>query len=126
MGGNRLRQLRCNTGLSIAEFAKKAGVSVGHIYRIEQGAAGKLRPTTITKIARALEVGEDEIFPLSLIKRQMAAAPSGCSWNVTLTCPKCQTRFRLVVQEGHSEEGQGGISCPICGFVQSISLRRAS
>ncbi len=124
MNGTRVRQLRYNAGLSIAELARKSGVSVGHIYRIEAGESGKLRLSTITKIAKALEAEEDELFPSAPTKTIWTL--SGTTWHVVITCPKCGIRFRLVVEEGSPEPGEGGVSCPGCGFVQSISLRRVA
>ena len=90
------------------------------------GASGRLRLSTIEKIAKALEVDEDNVFPEPSAKPLRIWSPSGLKWHVILTCPKCQARFRLLVEEGLPEPGQGEVSCPVCGFVQSISLRRAS
>jgi transcriptional regulator with XRE-family HTH domain len=65
--GLKLRQLRAEQGLSLAELAQKIGMSVSYINEIEKG---KKYPKTdkIMAIARALEVSYDSLVSLKLTK----------------------------------------------------------
>lgn len=61
---NRVHELRSSRGLSAAELAKHVGVSRQTVYAIE---AGSYVPNTVTalQMARALQVGVEELFSLS-------------------------------------------------------------
>ena len=59
MNGN-LRRLRTALALSRYELAKRSGVNESTIYRAEQGLTA-LRPSTIQKLVRVLEVSPTEI-----------------------------------------------------------------
>lgn len=78
----RLRRLRARRLWSIAELAKRAGVSEGAILRIEHGQG---RPTwrTLQRLAAALEVEPAELAPDVDIERRRGeagdAGPSGGS-----------------------------------------------
>lgn len=55
-----LRQLRRSRGLSQRELGKRANVSPGTIYRLENGLRGSY-PKTVQKLASALEVSPPEL-----------------------------------------------------------------
>lgn len=56
-----VRELRLQKEISQADLARLAGVSWAVIYRAEQGLP--IRLLSQAKIARALEVERDELFP---------------------------------------------------------------
>ena len=56
----RLRQLRESKALARQDLARASGVNEITIYRAERGKT-KLRPSTIRKLAKALEVDPSEI-----------------------------------------------------------------
>ena len=60
MNGN-LRQIRENRVLSRKELARRSGVDESTIYRAERGQT-KLRPSTVRKLARALDVPPSELI----------------------------------------------------------------
>ena len=60
MNGN-LRQIRENRVLSRKELARRSGVDESTIYRAERGQT-KLRPSTVRKLARALDVPPGELI----------------------------------------------------------------
>ena len=55
-----LRQLRQAAGLSQRELGKRAKVSPGTVYRLENSVRGAY-PSTMQKLARALEVSPSEL-----------------------------------------------------------------
>ena len=126
MGPNRLKHFRVNAGLSVAELAAEAVLSADVIYRIEAGRGKGPALSTMTKLATALGVDEDKLFPMPTVKpKKTRWAPSDMTWDVILACPKCRERFRVLVSEGTPEPGEG-VVCPYCGFTQVIALRRGS
>lgn len=56
----RLQQIRETRALSRKDLADKAGVNESTIYRAERGET-RLRPSTIRKLAKALDVEPDEL-----------------------------------------------------------------
>jgi transcriptional regulator with XRE-family HTH domain len=60
MNGN-LRQIRQGRVLSRKELAQKSHVDESTIYRAERGQT-KLRPSTVRKLARALDVPPDQLI----------------------------------------------------------------
>lgn len=57
----RVRTLREGTGLSQEHFADRAGVSRGHMGKLENG-KGNPQLDTIVKVARQLEISLSELF----------------------------------------------------------------
>ena len=57
----KLKELRRRAVLSTRELADRAGISPATVWRIERGAAGRLRPATMRAIAKALRVDPAEI-----------------------------------------------------------------
>ena len=60
MNGN-LRQIRENRVLSRQELARRSDVDESTIYRAERGQT-KLRPSTVRKLAKALDVPPSELI----------------------------------------------------------------
>jgi len=60
--GKRLRWLRTERGMSIAEVARKAELTESAVYRIESAARAKPQADTIAALARALGVSTDELL----------------------------------------------------------------
>jgi transcriptional regulator with XRE-family HTH domain len=54
--GEKVKRLRRGNGLTQVELSKASGVSQGTIAQIEQGEVAQPRPSTITKLAKALGV----------------------------------------------------------------------
>lgn len=127
MERTRLKELRIGAGLAVSQLAKKAGVSAQTIYSLEAGKNKRIQLKTLGRLAKALEVRDEELF-----QRSEAPPPSRelipalATWSLVLTCPKCRSRFRITVLEGAPDPGDMGIGCPICGFTQTISLRRGA
>ncbi len=61
MTGERIRQLRLERGLSLAELAQRIGVSQGHLSRVEAGLRG-LRYNKMELLARTLGVPVGEML----------------------------------------------------------------
>ncbi|MBW6395806.1 helix-turn-helix domain-containing protein [Thermus sp. SYSU G05001] len=61
--GKRVRELRERAGLSQHELAKRAGLTQGMIWQIEEG---RKRPSvaSLLAIARALNVSPSELLPV--------------------------------------------------------------
>lgn len=59
--GDRLRQLRSDRGLTQEALAELAGLSVDIVKKLEQGKRDSARPTTLAKLANALDVGMAEL-----------------------------------------------------------------
>lgn len=59
---NKVRYWRQRRGMSIAELARRAGVTRTTIYRAERDQLGNPSLKTLTAIAQALEVNADAIF----------------------------------------------------------------
>jgi len=59
----KLAELRIRKGVSIADLAKKVGVSKESIYAIEKGRFNP-SPATAKKIAEELDIPYDDIFSL--------------------------------------------------------------
>jgi DNA-binding Xre family transcriptional regulator len=59
--GGKLRELRYQRMLTGEQLANKAGLSVAHISRIEQGRLGGVKASTLLKLAKALEVEDEEL-----------------------------------------------------------------
>lgn len=62
MFGEYVRGRREELGLNLTETAEAAGLSIAAISRIEHGTRTELRPVTIIKLARALQVDAGELF----------------------------------------------------------------
>ncbi len=60
INGTKLKQLREDQVLTMRELAKKAGVSVDAINRLEKNRTGA-QQTTIRKLAKALDVEPQEL-----------------------------------------------------------------
>lgn len=56
----RLRELRQSRGLSQRALAEKAGVSIGTVYRLENGLRGAY-PSSVRRLASALGVSTQEL-----------------------------------------------------------------
>lgn len=121
----RIKQLRINAGLSRFELAKRARVSASTIYNIEAGRF-VTRKTTIAKITQALDLRKDDLNGLPIVAIRGHVPPPEPVWRVVLTCPKCRATFRLIVNEGVADPVDRGVACPMCGFVQILSLRRGA
>jgi len=130
MEHNRLRHFRVSAGMTVADLAKAAGLSIDVIYRFERDQGikvFKVRETTIAKLAKALDVDESELFPLPEVRAKRPAwAPASTTWHIIVTCPKCRGQFRYIVSEGVPHPIDRGVACPGCGFTQIISLRRSA
>ena len=61
--GNELRKLRCAAGLSCADLAEKAGVSLSGLYNIEKE-ANAVQAGTAKRICGVLGVGVFDVFEL--------------------------------------------------------------
>ncbi len=59
--GSRIRELRKERGISLEELAKKSGVAVGSLSRIENGKGGGTF-RTLEKVAEALRVSMAELY----------------------------------------------------------------
>lgn len=55
LNGNRLKRLRAGHGLSVEEAARRAGISVAQVYRLEKGERPNVSAVVLTKLALALE-----------------------------------------------------------------------
>jgi transcriptional regulator with XRE-family HTH domain len=64
--GRKLRQLRQARGKSLAVVAGRAGISAGHLSRLEHGQRALDRRSLIIKLAEALDVAPSEITGASL------------------------------------------------------------
>lgn len=122
---NRLKHLRINAGLSVHKLAKRSRVAEATIYTIEAGRSRRLRMVTITRLTKALGIEPEDLF---VTFQAAASAPRRTStkWLVTIACPKCGEKFSLEVEEGEADPLEGVVACPLCGFSQILSLRRAS
>jgi len=63
--GKQLRQFRDEKGMAPAEVAYKAGISVGHLYRIENDDLKSLPIETLEHICNALGVSMEETFTVA-------------------------------------------------------------
>jgi transcriptional regulator with XRE-family HTH domain len=72
LDGDRLRQSRRQRGLSQADLAGQAGISLTAVGRLERQSRASCRPRTLTRLAAAL--GKD---PATLIPAQQARSPGG-------------------------------------------------
>jgi|HubBroStandDraft_3_1064219.scaffolds.fasta_scaffold1554099_1 transcriptional regulator with XRE-family HTH domain len=70
LDGDQLRQSRRQSGLSQADLAGQAGISLTAISRLERQHRASCRPRTLTRLAAAL--GKD---PASLTPAQQARPP---------------------------------------------------
>ena len=66
---NRLRSLRENSGISQAELAVRAGVSISVVYQIEHGHDGRTSDTVKRKIANFFDCKISDVFPASMVGR---------------------------------------------------------
>jgi transcriptional regulator with XRE-family HTH domain len=57
-----LREWRCYRALSQANLAQKAGVTEATISRLEQPGHSPARPSTIRKLAAALEIAPHQLY----------------------------------------------------------------
>lgn len=62
---NKIKKLRSEGGYSLHELAKKAGVGIATLARLEAG--GKAYSSTLGKIAKALEVNLTELMEFEAI-----------------------------------------------------------
>jgi transcriptional regulator with XRE-family HTH domain len=61
--GAKLRRIRLERFLDIGEVAARSGIHRDHISRLERGEwTGGSRPSTVRKLAAALEVDPDELI----------------------------------------------------------------
>ena len=67
IGWNKIKSLRRAQGLSQAEVAVRAGVSVTTIYFLEMGYEERTTDETKKKIAKFFEVEVDDLFPCEMI-----------------------------------------------------------
>ncbi len=74
MTGERIRQLRLERGLSLAELAQRIGVSQGHLSRVEAGLRG-LRYNKMQLLARTLGVPVAEILTSQVLGYVADLAP---------------------------------------------------
>ncbi|MDA7027399.1 helix-turn-helix transcriptional regulator [Bacillus sp. CLL-7-23] len=63
--GKKLKQLREQKRLSINQLALSAGVSAATISRIENGHRGVPKPTTIRKLADALNISYEQLMEIA-------------------------------------------------------------
>ena len=75
--GDLLRQHRLATGLSQEELAELAGISARAISDLERGARHRPYRATVTQLAQALGLGEEEWRGLQLAARGQARPPTG-------------------------------------------------
>lgn len=64
---NRLRSLRENSGISQAELAVRAGVSISVVYQIELGHDGRTSDNVKRKIANFFDCKVSDVFPASMV-----------------------------------------------------------
>jgi transcriptional regulator with XRE-family HTH domain len=57
----KVKQLRTERVMSLRELAERAGVSKDTIWRLESGTSTNAHPSTIRKLAKALEVEPKEL-----------------------------------------------------------------
>lgn len=127
MEENRLKHFRILAGLGVVHLGNISGVSYHTIYRIEAGYGAQQR--TMAKLSKALDVEESALFPMPHVRvrvKKPTWAPSSMAWNVIIICPKCQSRFRILVSEGVSDPMDPGVCCPVCGFPQIVNIRRSA
>ena len=60
--GYRIREKRCELGMTQGELAQKSGVSRGTINALENGTTRATTTKTLVNIAKALGVTVDQIF----------------------------------------------------------------
>lgn len=82
-----LRSLRDRSGLTLEQLAESARVDRQTIHRLEKGIGGKPRASTIAKIAKALNVGIDELCGADIAIGEGARQRE--------TSPKSQLNIRL-------------------------------
>jgi len=70
IGWNKIKALRQAQGLSQAEVAVRAGVSVTTIYFLEMGYEERTTEEVKKKIAKFFDVDIDNIFPCEMIGNQ--------------------------------------------------------
>ncbi|WP_194744022.1 helix-turn-helix domain-containing protein [Thermaurantiacus tibetensis] len=58
---NILRARRTQMGLSLEKLARKAALSKSQIHKIEQGKVGRPNETTVTRLAKALELTPEQL-----------------------------------------------------------------
>lgn len=66
LDGTRLRQLRCEHGLSRSELARLAGISTATVTRLERQPRTSCRGRTVARLAAALDEQLSSIGLLSL------------------------------------------------------------
>ena len=59
---DNLKKLRAKKGLSLEKIARLADLSLNTIVKVENGVNTKPTTEALTKIARALEVGVDDLI----------------------------------------------------------------
>ena len=67
---NRLRSLRKERGLSMAQLAVGAGLSISVVYHLELGHEDRTTEETKTKLAGFFDCDVDDLFPLERIGNQ--------------------------------------------------------
>jgi class 3 adenylate cyclase/tetratricopeptide (TPR) repeat protein len=75
--GDLLRQHRLASGLSQEELAERAGISARAISDLERGARHRPYRATVTQLAQALGLSDQERSALQLAARGQALAPAG-------------------------------------------------
>jgi transcriptional regulator with XRE-family HTH domain len=63
--GDALRRIRTEAGLTIAELAERSGVTKSSILRLEAGSGRQPKASTITRLARALDVSVERLFDVN-------------------------------------------------------------
>jgi DNA-binding XRE family transcriptional regulator len=62
--GNRLREFRCKSGMSISDLSKKSDVSRMTIWKLENNAKQAYTTRTLIKLANALGKPVKDVFDL--------------------------------------------------------------
>jgi transcriptional regulator with XRE-family HTH domain len=63
-----IQMARLRAGLSLRQLAKKSGVSVGAIHRIENDSPMRPMPLTLMRLADALDLDVDQLLDLAEAK----------------------------------------------------------
>lgn len=97
--GERLRQLREEKGLSMRQLAKRSGVDVGVISRVERGQYKPPKITTIERLGRALDLSEAEEEELLQLSGRVGLSPTETEEQVAREETEQEVRERLAALE---------------------------
>jgi DNA-binding XRE family transcriptional regulator len=123
MATNHLRIYRTRAGYSVLAFSRICRLSTTQVYDIESGKHWP-RAKTRLKICQGLRIAEGDVFPPQYRPEvDTSSIPHYVTteWRLSITCPHCRGSFRMVV---YSAGPPTEISCPMCGFRQSIKMDR--